>query len=166
MKIIQIVGYKNSGKTTLVSKIIEMLSNDGVRIASLKHHGHGGIPLGFEQTDSEKHKQAGALIAGVEGEGVLQLSKESWDIAQIIAFYKFMEMEVLIVEGYKYLPFPKVVLIHKNEDICLLKQVDNVKAIITSISLKDIANSYTVFNTKEVDKFLAWIYTYIQRGKS
>src|SRR5690625_1984789 len=86
MKTMQIVGYKSSGKTTLTTRLIELLSARSVRVASLKHHGHGGVPLGLEETDSEKHRQAGALIAGVEGAGVLQLSNHhAWRMEQMVA---------------------------------------------------------------------------------
>lgn len=165
MDIIQIVGYKNSGKTTLVSNIIEILTKYKSQVASLKHHGHGGLPLGFEQTDSEKHKQAGALIAGVEGEGVLQLSMEKWNIEQMIAIYKLMGIEILVIEGYKHFPFPKIVLIHSKEDLSLLECVENVKVVITSIPITDSKSSYIVFNKQELDKFYEWIICkYLEKG--
>src|SRR5690625_2441125 len=101
MKIMQIVGYKNSGKTTVAKRLIELLSMKSVRVASLKHHGHGGVPLGFEATDSEEHRQAGALIAGVEGAGVLQLSNHhAWRMEQMVAIYKLLHIEVLMMEGH------------------------------------------------------------------
>ncbi|GAA3320219.1 hypothetical protein GCM10020331_030320 [Ectobacillus funiculus] len=40
--ILQIAGYQNSGKTTVAEQIISSLTKEGLRVASFKHHGHGG----------------------------------------------------------------------------------------------------------------------------
>ncbi|MBP2079873.1 molybdopterin-guanine dinucleotide biosynthesis protein B [Oceanobacillus polygoni] len=155
MEIIQIVGFKNSGKTTLASKLIAMLSESGHTVASLKHHGHGGAPIGLENTDSEKHKQAGAVISGVEGDGILQLSAASWDVEQMLAIYQLMGVEVLVIEGFKKEPFPKVVLIQRKEEVVLLEQIENVKAVLTPLALKDV--SCPVFNITEIEALCMWI---------
>lgn len=42
--ILQIVGYQNSGKTTLMEKLIQALTYEGMKVATIKHHGHGGYP--------------------------------------------------------------------------------------------------------------------------
>lgn len=158
MEIMQIVGYKNSGKTTTVNTLINVFTEKGIRVATLKHHGHGGIPIGFENTDSEKHRRAGAIISGVEGEGILQLSNSSaWDMEQMLAIYKFINVELLIVEGFKKENFQKIVLINKEEDLALLKQVTNIQAVITALPLKDNSHPYPVFRRGERDKFCEWI---------
>ena len=112
---IQVVGFKNSGKTTLVCNLIELATQDGWKVASLKHHGHGGTPNIVENTDSERHKQAGSIMAGVEGEGLLHLSisQSEWTLKKILAFYKQVDIDLLIIEGYKNADFPKIVLISK-----------------------------------------------------
>lgn len=42
--ILQIVGYQNSGKTTLVEKVVHALAERKMKVATIKHHGHGGFP--------------------------------------------------------------------------------------------------------------------------
>ena len=42
--VFQIVGFKNSGKTTLIKNLIHLLTDQQIEVAVLKHHGHGGIP--------------------------------------------------------------------------------------------------------------------------
>ncbi len=39
--ILQIVGYKKSGKTTLMRHIVSFLKSHGYTVATIKHHGHG-----------------------------------------------------------------------------------------------------------------------------
>ncbi|WP_158595156.1 molybdopterin-guanine dinucleotide biosynthesis protein B [Oceanobacillus piezotolerans] len=156
METIQIVGYKNSGKTTTAIKLIEKFSQRGIQVASLKHHGHGGIPLGLENKDSFKHQQAGAMISGVEGEGILQLAKrKAWSLEQILAIYEIFGVDLLILEGFKREHYQKVVLINKEEDLILLDETTNILAVISSIPVK--SSSYITFNTYELQDFCDWM---------
>ena len=52
-------GESNSGKTTLIEKIIPELVRAGYRVATVKHAGHG-FDLDTEGKDSWRHKRAGA----------------------------------------------------------------------------------------------------------
>ncbi|MBN6206199.1 molybdopterin-guanine dinucleotide biosynthesis protein B [Ralstonia pickettii] len=157
MKIIQIVGFKNSGKTTLATKMIKKLTEDGYNVGTLKHHGHGGMPIGITDTDSEKHRQAGAVFSGVEGDGLLQLSAASWDMKKILAIYRIMHIDVLIIEGFKQEPFPKIVLIQRKEEMVLLDHVENIKAIVSSLPLEETVESIPVFDMKKVDILFTWV---------
>ncbi len=54
--ILQIVGFQNSGKTTLTEKLIFRASIAGLKAASIKHHGHGGTPdTELSSKDSIRH---------------------------------------------------------------------------------------------------------------
>ncbi|UUI39389.1 molybdopterin-guanine dinucleotide biosynthesis protein B [Oceanobacillus oncorhynchi] len=157
MDIIQVVGYKNSGKTSLACKLIEHAAKKGFRTASLKHHGHGGVPEGISDTDSEKHKQAGSLISGVEGDGVFQLSKENWTLYEMIQIYEWMQINLLIIEGFKAYSFPKVVLISDEKDLELLDKVENVKAIIARVALEKNAYPFPVFQQHDYNGICKWL---------
>ncbi|WP_186576398.1 molybdopterin-guanine dinucleotide biosynthesis protein B [Aquibacillus kalidii] len=142
MKIIQVVGYKNSGKTTVSSGIIKMLTKKGYRVASLKHHGHGGVPLGLEDTDSERHLRAGSVLAGVEGEGHLNLSVQDmdWNMESLIGIYRAMHTEILVIEGFKQHNFGKIVLLRNQEDSHLLNNSSNIKAILAEETLENVTH--------------------------
>ncbi len=157
MKIIQVVGYKNSGKTTLSTKLIEYFSNKGINVASLKHHGHGGLPLGLEETDSAKHLKAGAVISGVEGDGMFQLTKQnSWDVEEMLNFYRSLDTELVIIEGFKAHHYQKIVLIRNENDLELLEAITNIKAIVTSLELKQKDYPYKVFKPTELNLLVQW----------
>src|SRR5438876_10539583 len=53
------VGRSNSGKTTLIERVIPVLVREGYRIATIKHAGHG-FDLDTEGKDSWRLKRAGA----------------------------------------------------------------------------------------------------------
>lgn len=163
MKIIQIVGYKNSGKTTLSTGLIQYLVERNFKVASLKHHGHGGFPLGISMTDSKKQKDAGSFLAGVEGSGMLQLLMDNWDLEKILTFYQQLGTEILVIEGYKKLPFPKVVILKQEEDFSLLGDVDSILAILTPILSQKTTQPYKVFKPHEMKQLFHWLFnTYFQ----
>ncbi|MFD1908861.1 molybdopterin-guanine dinucleotide biosynthesis protein B [Paenibacillus rhizoplanae] len=58
--VLQIIGYKNSGKTTLACRLIEALSVQGLRVGSAKHDAHL-FQLDDPETDSSKHLLYGAV---------------------------------------------------------------------------------------------------------
>ncbi|OZM56620.1 molybdopterin-guanine dinucleotide biosynthesis protein B [Lottiidibacillus patelloidae] len=163
MLTIQVVGYKNSGKTTLVCELIKIFSKDGLKIASLKHHGHGGAPVSVENTDTAKHEKAGAIMTGVEGEGVFQLSikQHSWKMEQLLAFYHICEIDLLIIEGFKEHDFEKIVLIRDEEDLHLLKQLSNIKVILTSLELNEEDYDCPILNPTDYNKLSKWLLSHL-----
>ncbi len=59
MKIIGIVGWKNSGKTFYVSEIIKKLKSKNYRVASIKH-AHHEFDIDHYNTDSYIHRKSGS----------------------------------------------------------------------------------------------------------
>jgi len=57
--IVSIVGKSDSGKTTLIEKLLPALTGRGYRVATVKHDVHG-FEVDQEGKDSWRHKQAGA----------------------------------------------------------------------------------------------------------
>jgi molybdopterin-guanine dinucleotide biosynthesis protein B len=159
--ILQIVGFQNSGKTTLMEKLISRANQKGLKAASIKHHGHGGVPKVDSSTkDSIRHFNAGAIVSSVSGDGVLQLSAriDDLNLNEIIDLYKFFSIDVIFVEGYKREYYPKVVLIRDEMDLPLLSSLSNIKCVISHIKLdKDINNNYQVFQLNEEEFYIDFL---------
>lgn len=152
-KVFQIVGYQNSGKTTLMEKVISGAAEKGVRVASIKHHGHGGAP---DVKDSTRHQQAGAVIAGVEGSGILQLNiqQSEWALNDILRLYEMFPVDCIFIEGYKGEAYPKAVLIRNEEDLHLL-HLENIQCVISWIDLP--ASGFPVFHVKQENEYIPFI---------
>ncbi|MBS4209895.1 molybdopterin-guanine dinucleotide biosynthesis protein B [Bacillus sp. FJAT-50079] len=160
-KIFQVVGYQNSGKTTLMEKMIQSGSGRGLAIGTIKHHGHGGVPLSrLEEKDSDKHRAAGAIVTAVEGEGIVHIEASQNTLQKTIAIYESLHVDLILVEGYKMEEYPKVVLIRRQEDLYLLNQLANIKAVISAAQLQ-INMNIEVFSDKEMEKFVAYFYRHI-----
>lgn len=131
-KILQVVGYQNSGKTTLMEQLITLAATEGFRVGTIKHHGHGGIPMIEGSKDSVRHEQAGANVTAVEGQGTLRLSihQNNWQLVDILAMYEAMPIDLILIEGYKNEHYPKVVLLRQAEDESLLQKVTGIVCVL------------------------------------
>lgn len=131
-KILQIVGYQNSGKTTLMEKLITQATTEGFRVGTIKHHGHGGIPMVENSKDSARHELAGASVTAVEGQGTLRMSihQSRWQLADILAIYESIHMDIVLIEGFKNEHYPKVVLLRHAEDQSLLRKLTNIVCVL------------------------------------
>lgn len=138
MKIISIVGRKNTGKTSLTVKVIEELTNRGYNVASVKHS-HHSIEMDKENTDTWKHKQAGAnLVVGV-GSTTFFNSKKEHDLNRILYLLKhFDDFDFVIIEGYKAYNYPKIATSSDVVDKYTIKQVDSFT--ITQKGISDLAD--------------------------
>ncbi|HDR7799599.1 molybdopterin-guanine dinucleotide biosynthesis protein B [Bacillus tropicus] len=165
--ILQIVGYQNSGKTTLVEKVVCALAERKMKVATIKHHGHGGFPE-VAQKDSERHRKAGAIVSSVEGAGLLSMSslREDWSLQEIIRLYEFFEVDTILIEGYKKESYPKVVLLRSAEDVELLHKVENIVAVITWYDAPaNLREEYTVFHITEEELYIDWFLQTVRSAK-
>jgi molybdopterin-guanine dinucleotide biosynthesis adapter protein len=131
-RIFQIVGYQNSGKTTIITKILNHLKAKGIPAAVIKHHGHGGKPDVYEQKDSARHIENGAIASIVEGDGriILQAEKTEWTLEEEIQVIKCFRPEIILIEGYKKESYPKLLIVKEQDDIERLMRLDNIRFIL------------------------------------
>ncbi len=108
------VGRSNSGKTTLIERLIPMLVREGYRIATIKHAGHG-FDLDTEGKDSWRHKRAGAKTVIVTSKGSLAMFTDvdaEVRVEQLRERYVGDGTDLIIAEGWKSEGYPKVVVVH------------------------------------------------------
>ena len=107
--VIGICGYHNSGKTTLIEKLIRWLKNDGYKIATIKN-----IPKKFsidtEGKDTWKHRHAGASVVVAsspdETAFIFKRGMELKEIADILN--ELVHPDIILVEGHKRERIPKI----------------------------------------------------------
>lgn len=125
MKIVSIIGKKNTGKTSLTVKIIKELTKRGYNVASIKHS-HHSIEMDKENTDTWRHKQAGAnLVVGVGSTTFFNTNKEH-DLNRILYLLKhFDNFDFVIIEGYKNYNYPKIITSPDVRDKYTIEEVDS-----------------------------------------
>jgi len=132
MKTLHIVGYKNSGKTTLIARWVRLLKEQGRSVAVLKHHGHGGTPaMPDDGTDTMRFWNGGADTTVVAGGGAVQLLwNEELPFGRLKAMSAMSHPDVLLIEGYKGEPGQKVVLLRGVEDWGPLGKVADIRLVV------------------------------------
>ena len=80
-RIFAISGVKNSGKTTLICRLLEIFKDKGLKVAVLKHDGHDFVP-DVPGTDTYCQLQSGAYGTAVFSAGKYMLVKQQPQISE------------------------------------------------------------------------------------
>ena len=108
--VIGVAGWKNSGKTTLVTRLIAELTRRGFQVASVKH-AHHNFQIDDAETDSARHRRAGAAQVAIVSPRRWALVRELGSAPEPTLDEMIGRLEpcdIVIVEGYKAAPIPKI----------------------------------------------------------
>jgi molybdopterin-guanine dinucleotide biosynthesis protein B len=135
--IVSIVGKSNSGKTTLLEKLLPELVKKGYKTATIKHDVHG-FEIDKEGKDSWRHKKAGARLTVISSPRQVALIEDvdkDHTLDEIREKY-IHDVDLILTEGYKGNPFPKIEVFRSqlNREL-LCKKEDNLLAIAADIEL-------------------------------
>ncbi|MGG0821917.1 molybdopterin-guanine dinucleotide biosynthesis protein B [Paenibacillus turicensis] len=168
LKVLQVVGYKNSGKTTLLAAWTELLSQQGKNVAVIKHHGHGGaLELPQQKVDSVVMLESGAISSLAYGDGCIQLhmQQQEVDLTQLIEMVQWSKPDIIFIEGYKQAEYPKVVLLRQQEDWNSLSQLSKIVGVVVPINTEldidvdmkiELAN-HTVIQREDIKATQQWL---------
>ena len=149
-----IVGRSQSGKTTLIEKLIPLLKGRGYKIGTIKHSHH---IFDFDKTgkDSWRHKDAGAETVIIASPGKIAMVKND-DQGTLDGLQKFFEdLDLVITEGYKKENKPKIEVVRAaRHDEVLLKADNHLVAVVSDIDLK---LKVPVFGLEDIDKLADFI---------
>lgn len=111
------VGYHNSGKTTLLEKVVAELTRRGVRVGTLKHHGHAGFDVDVPGKDSWRMGAAGSRhVAVISPDRYAEYADTSEEYALGDMLARFNDVDVVLVEGYKQAGLPNMVVARSGVD--------------------------------------------------
>jgi molybdopterin-guanine dinucleotide biosynthesis protein MobB len=107
--ILSIVGKSDTGKTTLLEKIVRELTSRGFRIGTIKHDAHS-FEIDHQGKDSWRHKQSGAVLTVISSPEKLALVTDTdrdHSLAEIRDRF-IRDVDLIISEGYKREVHPKI----------------------------------------------------------
>jgi molybdopterin-guanine dinucleotide biosynthesis protein B len=109
---IGVVGYHNTGKTTLVCKLIERLRARGYSVSTVKNIPKNGFSMDAKGTDTWKHGESGAgVVVASTSDETSFIMKTGMPLEDILRITDSMTSpDVIIVEGHKTGAIPKIVL--------------------------------------------------------
>jgi molybdopterin-guanine dinucleotide biosynthesis protein B len=159
--IVCFVGRSNSGKTTLIERLIPELTQAGYRVATIKHAGHG-FDLDTEGKDSWRHKRAGASQVVVLSKGSLAMFAdvpEELPVEEVRDRFVNDSIDLIIAEGWKSQGFPKVVVVREE-----LQEVNvSLEGLIAIASIKPIDADVPWFDRDDVHGLAKLIITRFPR---
>ena len=133
--VISIVGSPDSGKTTLIEKIIPILKERGLKVAVVKHHAHGDFEFDKEGKDSWKHYNAGAdVIVASSQKMALVRRSDGFDLNAVVE--KYLEnYDVVLTEGFNSAGKPRIVVLKPGDDISRF-EIGEIIAVVCSEKVK------------------------------
>ncbi len=127
--VICFIGPSNSGKTTLMEKVIRVLTTRGYKVAVIKHT-HKEFRMDIEGKDSWRHKSAGAktvVISSATQFAIISDTENELTIADVLERF-VQDVDILIVEGYKKDTYPKIE-VHRGGDVGELRCLSDPSVI-------------------------------------
>ena len=106
--VLAVCGWKNSGKTTLLERVIPVLTRRGLRVAALKHDAHG-LDVDRPGKDSDRLYRAGATVSA-QGPDEVFVRRHRSDVDELLDLVALLarDHDLVLVEGHKGTPLPKV----------------------------------------------------------
>jgi len=132
--IVSIVGKSDSGKTTLIERIVPDLVRRGYRVATVKHDVHG-FEIDREGKDSWRHRQAGAetvVISSSRQVALIKTVEQDLNLAELRDRF-IDDVDIIISEGFKNDSQPKIEVFRRETHRQLLcSKEDNLVAVVAN----------------------------------
>lgn len=112
LPVLGVCGWSGSGKTTLLESLIPVLLEKGLKVAVVKHDAHG-IDIDRPGKDSDRLFRAGSdvFLRGPQ-EGLLRIHEALVGILEELS----LRYDIILLEGHKNSPVPKIWLLNDDED--------------------------------------------------
>ena len=126
MKLFGITGWKNSGKTHLMERLVAEFKNRSLSVSTIKN-AHHGFDVDQPGKDSFRHRQAGAQEVLVASEKRWVLMHENYNELQPTLtdlIKKLSKVDLVLVEGFKQDKHPKIEVVRKDFDRDLIANSD------------------------------------------
>lgn len=106
-RIFGVTGWKNTGKTTLVERLVAEFVRRGWRMATVKH-AHHDVDVDQPGRDSWRHRVAGATEVAVVGGRRYAIMREQAEATLEEVLARLSPCNLVLIEGYKREPHPKL----------------------------------------------------------
>jgi molybdopterin-guanine dinucleotide biosynthesis protein B len=157
MKVIGIAGYSGSGKTTLIEKLIPLFVREGLRVSLIKH-AHHEFDLDQPGKDSWRHRHAGCsevLVSSSRRWAILHELRGAPEPSLTEQLKRLSPCDLVIVEGYKGEPIPKLEVHRRESGAPLLYPDDaNVAAIATDEALESALPQFALDDAEGIARFV------------
>ena len=110
MRVFGIIGWKNSGKTGLLERLVENITSRGFSVSTMKH-AHHNFDIDHKGKDSYRHRKAGAhqVLLSSDSRWVLMTELEkNLELEMDALLRKMNPVDLILIEGFKANDHPKI----------------------------------------------------------
>ncbi|MCD8148821.1 MAG: molybdopterin-guanine dinucleotide biosynthesis protein B [Clostridiales bacterium] len=165
-RIVVISGVKNSGKTTLITRLIPIFREMGWQTATIKHDGHGFDP-DVPGTDSYRHRTAGACGTAIYSDELTMVIKQNPAVVTEKDLIRtFPEADLILLEGFKWTDYPKIEIVREGNSSAPVCDPDTLVGIASDCA--DTGNfpaDIPVLNLNQPEEIAQAIKSYLTTGK-
>ncbi len=152
------------GKTTLLTRLLPLLAEHGIRVSVIKQTGDG-FDLDRPGKDSHRLREAGAaqVLLSAPQRWVLltenEVDKSDDRLLPLIRHLDSRQCDLVLVEGFRHAPVPKIEVYRAANEVCLLAWDDShVIAVASDISLPVPVPLLDLNDSAAVARFVvAWL---------
>lgn len=150
--IISIVGPSKSGKTTLLTKLIPLLRERGLRVVVVKHHAHGDFEVDKEGKDSWKIYNSGADVVIASPVKMAFIRRMEGDDLDHICENYLKDYDLILTEGFNKAGKDRIVVLGNPEDLEFFKR-GRILAVVCDREIE----GYKTFKRDEVERIAEFI---------
>ena len=162
MKIFGITGWKNSGKTHLMERLVAEFKSRSLSVSTIKN-AHHGFDVDQPGKDSFRHRQAGAqevLIASEKRWVLIHENNDELQPSLTNLIKKMSKVDLVLVEGFKQERHPKIEVVRKARDQKLISEKD--PTILAVASDVDISTEKTCIYLNDTIGIANFIGNYLE----
>ncbi|WFE71722.1 molybdopterin-guanine dinucleotide biosynthesis protein B [Halomonas sp. M1] len=164
--VLGVAAWSGTGKTTLLAQVLPRLRAHGLEVGVIKH-AHHSFDIDKPGKDSYQLRQAGAapmLIASRQRFALMQETpgQAEPDLSKLLAMMVPHQPDLVIVEGFKAWPIPKLVLYREGIGDPSIVSNEWVQAVAT-IGPAPLALSATVahLNLDDIEAVTQWVISWV-----
>jgi len=157
MRIFGIIGWKNSGKTGLLERLVEHITDRGFSVSTMKH-AHHSFDIDHKGKDSYRHRKAGAhqVLLSSDSRWVLMTEFEkTTELEMDVLLSKMNPVDLILVEGFKANDHLKIETYRAVTKQNPLAELDKqIKAIATKDKVDLSIPIFDLDDTKSIADFI------------
>ncbi|NMC28106.1 MAG: molybdopterin-guanine dinucleotide biosynthesis protein B [Syntrophomonadaceae bacterium] len=153
-RFVLLVGYSDSGKTTLMTSLIRIIKNRGYKVAAVKHAAHK-YSMDRPGTDSWQYAEAGAdqtIVVGPESYNITVRTNHPPCLAEILEQVK--DVDIALVEGFKNEPGPKIEIYRFGHSPGRLPANDDIIAVVSDVQLEGDLKQFRFSQHEDLADFI------------
>lgn len=167
LPLLGLAAYSGTGKTTLLRRLIPLLKDQGIRVAIIKHT-HHDPDIDQPGKDSYELRRAGAaqtLLASPSRWSLINenVASEEPGLDELIEQLDATRLDLVLIEGFKYNPHPKIELHRSHLNHPLLFPHDSSIIALATDQTPGVNTSLPVLDLNEAQEVAGFVIRWLNK---